>query len=177
MAIQLRRTYLSMETTSCKQFLVAATAIRNLNWPIRFQLTTKKKFSHSKQLLHKYLLYSIFSKTFDSFSMNDSSFLIHKFKESTGRVVMFKEYNIINSYTLECSLCGPSIGARKEYHYSKKMLFVIYLKIMKFRIWENNFVLRWWSFQTKASARLHLKNFNSNIQRNIPWMDCQHLLC
>jgi hypothetical protein len=57
------------------------------------------------------------------------------------------------------------------------MLFVIYLKIMKFRIWENNFVLRWWSFQTKASARLHLKNFNSNIQRNIPWMDCQHLLC
>ncbi len=39
---------------------------------------------------------------------------------------MFKEYNIINSYTLECSLCGPSIGARKEYHYSKKMLFVTY---------------------------------------------------
>jgi hypothetical protein len=37
---------------------------------------------------------------------------------------MYKEFNIVNSYTLECSLCGPSIGSRKEYHYSKKMLFV-----------------------------------------------------
>ena len=69
-------------------------------------------------------LFSLFSKTFDSFSMNDSSFLIHKVKESTGRVVMFKEFNIANSFTLECSLCGPSIGLRKDYHYTKKMLFV-----------------------------------------------------
>jgi hypothetical protein len=55
---------------------------------------------------------------------------------------MFKEYNIINSYTLECSLCGPSIGARKEYHYSKKMLFVtIWLPNLFSRIWANSSVL------------------------------------
>jgi len=86
--------------------------------------------------------YSLYSKSFDSFSLNDSSFLIHKCKESTGRVVMFKEYNIINSYTLECSLCGPSIGARKEYHYSKKMLFVtISFPNLFRRIWANSSVL------------------------------------
>lgn len=37
---------------------------------------------------------------------------------------MFREFNIVNSYTLECSLCGPSYGARKDYHYSRKMLLV-----------------------------------------------------
>ena len=85
-------------------------------------IITKKRFSHcNKKLL---TVYSLYSKAYDSFSMNDSSFLIHKVKESTGRVVMFKEFNIINSFTLECSLCGPSIGLRKDYHYTRKMLFV-----------------------------------------------------
>jgi hypothetical protein len=37
---------------------------------------------------------------------------------------MFREFGIINSYTLECSLCGPNIGNRKDFHYSKKMLLV-----------------------------------------------------
>jgi hypothetical protein len=35
---------------------------------------------------------------------------------------MFKEYGIQNSYTLECSLCGPNIGSKKDFHYSKRML-------------------------------------------------------
>lgn len=37
-------------------------------------------------------------------------------------MVMFKEYGIQNSYTLECSLCGPNIGSKKDFHYSKRML-------------------------------------------------------
>ena len=49
---------------------------------------------------------------------------MNKYKESTGRVVMFKEFGIVNSYTLECSMCGPSLGSKKDFHYSKKMLFV-----------------------------------------------------
>jgi len=72
--------------------------------------------------------------------MNDSSFLINKVKESTGRVVMFKEFNIINSYTLECSLCGPSIGLRKDYHYTRKMLIVTCNYVDSCRIWANNSV-------------------------------------
>jgi len=116
-----RRTYLSMATTSGRPIFQMRQPIRNLNSSIN-PLPTRRRFSHCKYITLK--LYSLFSKTFDSFSMNDSSFLIHKVKESTGRVVMFKEFNIMNSFTLECSLCGPSIGLRKDYHYTKKMLLV-----------------------------------------------------
>lgn len=121
MVTQPRRTCLSTETTSGRRIYQMQLPIRNLNTSIN-PIPTRRRFSHCKLI---YLtLCSLFSKTFDSFSMNDSSFLIHKVKESTGRVVMFKEFNIVNSFTLECSLCGPSIGLRKDYHYTKKMLFV-----------------------------------------------------
>ena len=116
-----RRTCLSMATTSGRPLYKMRLPIRNLNISIN-PIPTRRRFSHCK--LMTLTLCSLFSKTFDSFSMNDSSFLIHKVKESTGRVVMFKEFNIMNSFTLECSLCGPSIGLRKDYHYTKKMLFV-----------------------------------------------------
>jgi hypothetical protein len=116
-----RRICLSMATTSGRALYKMRLPIRNLNISIN-PIPTRRRFSHCK--LMTVTLCSLFSKTFDSFSMNDSSFLIHKVKESTGRVVMFKEFNIMNSFTLECSLCGPSIGLRKDYHYTKKMLFV-----------------------------------------------------
>ena len=119
---RLRKTYLCMETTSGRPTsLIMDPPKKSLNSLIN-PSTTKKRFSLSKY--SKVTFCSLFSKTYDSFSMNDSSFLIHKVKESTGRVVMFKEYNIVNSFTLECSLCGPSIGLRKDYHYTRKMLFV-----------------------------------------------------
>lgn len=40
------------------------------------------------------------------FSFPGSSFRIEKAKESTGRVVVFREFNIMNSFTLECSFHG-----------------------------------------------------------------------
>ena len=40
------------------------------------------------------------------FSLKDSRFNIEKCKESTARVVIFKEMNIMNSFTLECSFFG-----------------------------------------------------------------------
>lgn len=42
----------------------------------------------------------------------------NKSKESTGRVVVFKEFNITNSYTLESSFCGPTEGYNKDCHFS-----------------------------------------------------------
>ena len=121
MVTQPRRICLSTATTSGKPIYKMVAPIRNPNTLIN-PILTRRRFSHCKKMT--LTLCSLFSKTYDSFSMNDSSFLIHKVKESTGRVVMFKEFNIMNSYTLECSLCGPSIGLRKDYHYTKKMLFV-----------------------------------------------------
>lgn len=43
-----------------------------------------------------------------NFNFNGSSFVIHKSKESTGRVVMWREFQLINSFTCEASFCGPS---------------------------------------------------------------------
>lgn len=40
------------------------------------------------------------------FSLKDCRFSVEKCKEATGRVVVFKEMNIMNSFTLECSFFG-----------------------------------------------------------------------
>jgi hypothetical protein len=40
------------------------------------------------------------------FSLKNCRFQIERSKESTARVVIFKEYNIMNSFTLECSFYG-----------------------------------------------------------------------
>lgn len=45
----------------------------------------------------------VFSKSHSSFSFDDCNFNIQKDKETTGRVVVRKEYNVINSFTLEAS--------------------------------------------------------------------------
>jgi hypothetical protein len=42
------------------------------------------------------------------FSLRDTKYRLEKSKEGTARVVMFRELNIINSYTLEASFYGPS---------------------------------------------------------------------
>lgn len=61
-------------------------------------------------------------KTMDWFSYADSNFYIHKSKESTGRVVLNREFNVVNAFTLECSFCGPSQGTHKDSHFSQKLL-------------------------------------------------------
>ncbi len=40
------------------------------------------------------------------FKFKDCRFRIEKCKESTARVVIFREFNIMNSFTLECSFFG-----------------------------------------------------------------------
>ena len=40
------------------------------------------------------------------FKFTDCRFRIEKVKESTARVVVFREFNIINSYTMEVSFFG-----------------------------------------------------------------------
>lgn len=45
------------------------------------------------------------------FQLKDSRFTIEKCKESTARVVVFREMNIMNSFTLECSFFGKEWNA------------------------------------------------------------------
>lgn len=48
------------------------------------------------------------------FSLKDSRFTIEKCKESTARVVVFREMNIMNSFTLECSFFGKEWNVQTE---------------------------------------------------------------
>ena len=50
----------------------------------------------------------MFDKLSPYFNFNGCSFIIHKAKESTGRVVMWREFSLINAYTCEVGFCGPS---------------------------------------------------------------------
>ncbi len=54
----------------------------------------------------------------DSFSFVGSSFKVEKTKESTGRVVVFKDFNILNSFTLECSFHGKQTADNKIVHFT-----------------------------------------------------------
>lgn len=49
-------------------------------------------------------------------------FGVNKAKETTGRVVVFREFNVTNSYTLECSFCGPTQGSNSGAHFNIQTL-------------------------------------------------------
>jgi hypothetical protein len=60
----------------------------------------------------------MFSRKCEEFSFEGSAFNIHKAKESTARVVLWKEYLLVNSFTLETSFCGSTKGPNKDTHFS-----------------------------------------------------------
>lgn len=70
-------------------------------------LTTKEK-------VFPYLL----AQNCEDFSFHTCLFGVHKSKEATGRVVVFKEFSVSNSYTLECSFCGPTQGSNQGTHFN-----------------------------------------------------------
>ena len=49
-------------------------------------------------------------------------FGVHKSKETCGRVVVWREFGIQNSYTLESSFCGPTEGMNAHCHFSMRNL-------------------------------------------------------
>ncbi|XP_066446271.1 cytosolic carboxypeptidase 2-like isoform X2 [Eleutherodactylus coqui] len=64
----------------------------------------------------------MFSKnSADKFSFSACKFKVQRNKEGTGRVVMWK-MGIRNSYTLEATFCGSSLGKRRGSHFSTKDL-------------------------------------------------------
>ena len=64
----------------------------------------------------------MFSENTDNFSFDDCSFIVHKSKESCGRIVMWREFNLINSYTCEASFCGPTKGVYDNCHFTAAIL-------------------------------------------------------
>lgn len=60
----------------------------------------------------------LFSKNYENFRFDSCNFSVQKARESTGRVVMWKEFNLINSFTLETSYLGPTEGRLQDCHFT-----------------------------------------------------------
>jgi len=60
----------------------------------------------------------IMSKLCDYFSFEYSRFSVHKSKEETARVTLWRELQIPCVYTLEASFCGADKGEIKDIHFS-----------------------------------------------------------
>mmetsp|Transcript_29467 Transcript_29467/g.26041 ORF Transcript_29467/g.26041 Transcript_29467/m.26041 type:complete len:131 (-) Transcript_29467:55-447(-) len=63
-----------------------------------------------------------FSEIHPSFSFDDCNFTVQKDRESTGRVVIRREYNILNSFTLEASFFGADKGKYQDTHFTPEQL-------------------------------------------------------
>lgn len=50
---------------------------------------------------------------------------MQKAREATARVVMWREFNLINSFTLEASFCGPSKGSLRGNHFTPTILDIM----------------------------------------------------
>ena len=57
------------------------------------------------------------SKLCDFFSFEYSRFSVHKSKESTARVTLWRELKIPNVFTMEASFCGADKGEHKDKHF------------------------------------------------------------
>jgi hypothetical protein len=71
-----------------------------------------------KTKLRERIFPKLLEKKSEIFSFNDCAFGLQKSKEGTARIVMYKEMNIINSYTLESSFCGSDFGKRSDHHFT-----------------------------------------------------------
>merc|ERR1712232_1139934 len=56
------------------------------------------------------------------FNFDDCCFKIQKAKESTARVVAYRELAVVNSYTLEASFCGADFGPLADQHFTTRHL-------------------------------------------------------
>lgn len=59
------------------------------------------------------------------FGFEDCYFAVQKNKETTARVVMWREFSLVNSYTLEVSFLGPNRGENAGTHFNTKHLQTI----------------------------------------------------
>jgi len=73
----------------------------------------------------------IMSKLLDFFSFEYSRFSVHKSKEATARVTLWRELKIPNVFTLEASFCGADKGQLKDKHFMPEHLMLAGKKILE----------------------------------------------
>ena len=72
----------------------------------------------------------IMSKLSDCFSFESCRFNVHKSKEQTARITMWKELKIPAVYTMEASFCGPDFGANSGFHFTTEHMMDVGRKLM-----------------------------------------------
>jgi hypothetical protein len=65
---------------------------------------------------------SILNEKVDAFSLKDCRFANEKEKEATARMVMFKEFSILNAFTLEASFFGTEPPEIYEEEYEEEVI-------------------------------------------------------
>lgn len=58
----------------------------------------------------------------ECFSFDDCCFKMQKAKESTARVVVYRELSVVNAFTLEASFCGADFGPLGDQHFTTRHL-------------------------------------------------------
>lgn len=71
----------------------------------------------------------IMSKVCDSFSFGECRYNLHKSKEATARITMWREIKVPAVYTMEASFCGPDIGKYAAVHFTTEHLMEIGKKL------------------------------------------------
>ena len=71
------------------------------------------------------------SKLLDFFSFEYSRFSMHKSKESTQRVTLWRELKIPCVFTLEASFCGADKGQLKNKHFMPEQFMVAGRKLLE----------------------------------------------
>ena len=89
---------------------------------LRPRISSRRESSHSKPYKIPNTTYRIYAENSEMFSYDDCSFEVQKSRETTARVVMWREFNLINSFTLEASFCGPTKGPLKGCHFNPQAL-------------------------------------------------------
>ena len=72
--------------------------------------------------LHEQVLPFLLAQQHDAFSFGGSHFRVQRCKESSGRVVAWRECKVPFSYTVEGSLAGTDIGGRAGRHFAPRDL-------------------------------------------------------
>ncbi|GFS06475.1 cytosolic carboxypeptidase 1 [Elysia marginata] len=68
------------------------------------------------------LLPRLLNTTCPSFSLKNCNYIVEKAKENTARVVVWRQLNVVRSYTMESSYCGCDEGKYKDAHINTDML-------------------------------------------------------
>jgi hypothetical protein len=73
----------------------------------------------------------ILSKLCDFFSFEQSRFSMHRSKEATARISMWKELKIPAIYTMEASFSGADKGGLKDLHFTTENLMMAGRKLLE----------------------------------------------